>query len=236
MKKAILLVICLLSAAILAAQELEGAWVSIETYDEGVKIQYVTIISGDFISQAFYEKSTGEFKGTWGGKFSVKDDKITYTVEFASFDPELVGTSRKMVFTKVDDKLQIEDDKIWTRIDDGTPGELFGAWLISGRKRDGEIVQRDTSGPRKTMKILSGTRFQWIAYNTETKEFMGTGGGTYTTIDGKYTENIGFFSRDDSRVGASLEFNYELKDGDWHHSGLSSKGKPIYEVWSKRTH
>ncbi len=96
-------------------------------------------------------------------------------------------------------------------------------------------MKRDTSGPRKTMKILSGTRFQWIAYNTATKEFMGTGGGTYTTIDGKYTENIGFFSRDDSRVGASLEFNYELKDGDWHHSGFSSKGNPIYEVWSKRT-
>ena len=80
------------------------------------------------------------------------------------------------------------------------------------RKRDGEIVKRDTSGPRKTMKILSGTRFQWIAYNTETKAFMGTGGGTYTTLDGKYTENIGFFSRDDSRVGASLQFDYELKE------------------------
>nr|WP_299343463.1 hypothetical protein [Allomuricauda sp.] len=84
------------------------------------------------------------------------------------------------------------------------------------------------------MKILSGTRFQWIAYNTETKEFMGTGGGTYTTENGKYVENIGFFSRDDSRVGASLSFDFELKDGDWHHSGKSSKGNPIYEIWSKR--
>ena len=26
------------------------------------------------------------------------------------------------------------------------------------------------------MKILSGSRFQWIAYNTETRQFMGTGG------------------------------------------------------------
>ena len=82
------------------------------------------------------------------------------------------------------------------------------------------------------MKILSGTRFQWIAYNTETKEFLGTGGGTYTTDNGKYTENIEFFSRDDSRVGASLEFDYEVKDGKWHHKGESSKGDPIYEIWS----
>ena len=105
---------------------------------------------------------------------------------------------------------------------------------MSGRKRDGEIQQRDTNRPRKTMKILSGTRFQWIAYNIETKQFMGTGGGTYTTIDGVYTENIEFFSRDNSRVGASLPFNFELQEGKWHHSGNSSKGAPIYEIWSQR--
>ena len=84
------------------------------------------------------------------------------------------------------------------------------------------------------MKILSGTRFQWIAFNTETKEFMGTGGGTYSTVDGKYTENIDFFSRDNSRVGASLEFDYELNGDEWHHKGLSNKGDPIYEIWNLR--
>jgi len=120
------------------------------------------------------------------------------------------------------------------RIDNGTPGKLQGAWLMSGRIRDVKEQTRDTSGPRKTMKILSGTRFQWIAYNTDTKEFMGTGGGTYTTIDGTYTENIEFFSRDNSRVGASLSFQYEVKENEWHHRGLSSKGKPIYEIWSPR--
>ena len=63
---------------------------------------------------------------------------------------------------------------------------------------------------------------------------MGTGGGRYTTENGTYTEHIEFFSRDKSRVGAALAFNYELKDEDWHHSGLSSRGEPIYEVWSLR--
>ena len=84
------------------------------------------------------------------------------------------------------------------------------------------------------MKILSGTRFQWIAYNIETKEFKGTGGGRYTTENGRYTEQIEFFSKDDARVGAELGFDYELKEGEWHHSGLNSKGKPMYEIWSKR--
>ncbi|GAB1307461.1 hypothetical protein KH5_01440 [Urechidicola sp. KH5] len=85
------------------------------------------------------------------------------------------------------------------------------------------------------MNILFGTRFQWITCNTETKQFMGAVGGTYTTIDGKYTESIEFFSRDNSRVGLSLEFDYDLKDGDWHHSGFSSKGAPLHETWTLRT-
>jgi hypothetical protein len=63
---------------------------------------------------------------------------------------------------------------------------------------------------------------------------MGTGGGTYTFANGKYTEHIEFFSRDSSRVGAALTFDGKLENGDWHHSGLSSKGDPIYEVWSRK--
>jgi hypothetical protein len=71
------------------------------------------------------------------------------------------------------------------------------------------------------------------AINPETKEFFGTGGGTYTFKSGKYTENIEFFSRDSSRVGASLSFDGKLNNGEWHQSGLSSKGDSIYEVWSR---
>lgn len=121
----------------------------------------------------------------------------------------------------------------WKRIDDGAPGQLAGAWLITGRKVNDEM-HTIKPGARRTMKILSGTRFQWIAYNAETKEFFGTGGGTYTTQNGKYTEHIDFFSRDNSRVGASLEFDFSLEDGNWRHKGLSSKGDPIDEVWTKR--
>ncbi|MBK8310764.1 MAG: hypothetical protein IPL04_07545 [Chitinophagaceae bacterium] len=55
----------------------------------------------------------------------------------------------------------------------------------------------------------------------------------YTLKDGKYTETIEFFSRDSSRVGASLSFDYSLKEGVWIHQGLSSKGAPIYEEWSR---
>ena len=154
--------------------------------------------------------------------------------EFHTLTPEKVGTRDIMKFS-VQDKTLKMDNIDYEQIDDGTPGVLNGSWLFANRKSDGQLGEpRSADNPRKTMKILSGTRFQWIAYNTATKDFSGTGGGTYTTNDGKYTENIDFFSRDNSRVGASLEFEFQLIDDSWHHQGLSSRGEPIYEIWERR--
>ena len=84
------------------------------------------------------------------------------------------------------------------------PQALDGQWLMGGRMRNGEISYRDTSGPRKTLKVLFNGRFQWIAFNTDTFAFMGTGGGNYSSVDGIYKEEIKFFSRDNSRVGAGV--------------------------------
>jgi hypothetical protein len=214
------------SVFIAAGQEPDGAWVHEE---DGTR--EVMIITDGYFSISTFKKN--EFIETQGGLAEKSDGALHLTFEFHTQQAELVGTEYDMEYQLKGDQLEA-DFVSWKRLDKGGPGKLAGAWLISGRERDGEIVMMDNSGPRNTMKILSGTRFQWIAYNTETREFLGTGGGTYTTRDGKYTENIDFFSRDNSRAGASLEFDYEIKDGNWHHKGLSSKGQPIYEVWSKR--
>ena len=105
---------------------------------------------------------------------------------------------------------------------------------MAGRMTDQGERRRDSSRPRKTMKFLLDGYFQWIAFNTETFQFFGTGGGYYTAEIGKYIEHIEYFSRDNSRVGAILPFNYSLKESDWHHQGFSSKGDPIHEIWSTR--
>jgi hypothetical protein len=86
---------------------------------------------------------------------------------------------------------------------------------------------------RKTIKLLSGQRFQWAAINTDTGEFFGTGGGTYSFREGQYTEHIEFFSRESSRVGMSLSFSGRVEGRNWYHSGKSSRGEPISEVWSR---
>lgn len=223
----------------LAAQSLVGAWKYQETAESGQIMDVTVILTEGYQVATWYDAETGAFVKTNGGMWSKEGYTVTERIEFDSENNERVGSEISFdVEWDGADKMRIMGRDTWlTRIDAGAPGALAGAWLMSGRKRNGEgdIQSRDTSLPRKTMKILSGTRFQWIAYDTETREFKGTGGGNYTTIDGRYTENIAFFSRDDSRVGASLPFNYELVDGAWHHSGKSSKGAPIYEVWSLRS-
>ena len=226
---------CLFLATFSNGQSIIGAWERLHTSETGVALRSIVIFVDGYQTIASFDATSGKFVSTNGGTWQLKVDLMTETVEFDTKTPERVGSSVSFQVQITNETLEIVGkDVLFKKIDDGTPGDLKGAWLMSGRIVDEKLQDRDTSSPRKTMKILSGTRFQWIAYNTETKQFSGTGGGRYTTIDGVYTEHIEFFSRDDSRVGASLTFDYKMVDGNWHHSGLSSKGDPIYEIWSIR--
>jgi hypothetical protein len=235
MKKIIGIIICACIWFGSNAQDIIGAWEAIHTSENGAKLKSVLILSDGYQVISTYDLDSGEFISSNGGTWKLIGDTMTEKVEFNTEDSESVGDEVSFEVFVTDSVMGIVgSDMKLKRIDNGMPGILNGAWLMSGRKRGGEIQLRDTNRPRKTMKILSGTRFQWIAYNTETKEFMATGGGTYTTIDGVYTENIEFFSRDASRVGKSLKFDFNLKEGKWHHSGFSSKGDPMYEIWSVR--
>jgi hypothetical protein len=234
MNKAIFILFCILTTFEIMAQSPIGAWRA--DIDNGKTVlRSVLILTENHSTFTTYDSESGEFVSTSGGSWKVENNTITELIEFDSKNPERVGTKSSFDFIIKDSIMTIPDTNLtFTRIDNGTPGDLHGAWLMSGRTMDGEIQVRDTDTPRKTMKILSGTRFQWIAYNTETKQFMVTGGGTYKTQNGTYTENIEFFSKDNSRVGLSLEFQFNLKDENWHHTGFSSKGDSIDEVWSKR--
>ncbi len=212
----------------------QGAWRTEYTAPDGQQATVVAIVMDGFIGEAEYRTDDGSFRWALAGSWELTDGQFALQFECHSSDSSLVGTTWKAPYRISKNTVQFEGDgRIWERIDDGNETPLASPWLITGRMRNGEM-QRRTPGARKTMKILSGSRFQWLAYNTETREFRGSGGGTYSATDGNYIENIEFFSRDDSRVGATLPFQFEIIDGEWHHSGKSSKGDPIHEVWSRR--
>lgn len=220
------------------AQNLEGAWKLINQNGKPVTDQeFVKIYQDNYFSFGVKNVSDDHFIGAGGGPFVYQDGKYSETLDFFTLDSSQVGTSTSYKLEWSSENLVLTGNtkggmlvETWEKISD-SKDSLTGNWVITGRKREGEI-SRSTPSARRTVKILSGGRFQWIAFNSETKEFSGTGGGTYTAKDGKYVENITFFSRDDSRVGASLSFDFEVIDGEWHHSGMSSTGSPIYEIWT----
>ena len=180
------------------------------------------IIDSEYLVVTEFNKTSGAFVKTYGGYYEIEGDSYKVSLEFNSdFEKDSIQS------------IELTKDNSWRNISK-PESSLQGKWVMSGRYNNGEFRTRDTNLPRKTMKVLNNGFFQWIAFNTETFRFSGSGGGEYETVDGKYIEKIQYFSRDDSRVGAELDFNYEVKEGDWYHSGLSSKGNPINEVWTLR--
>ena len=180
------------------------------------------IIDSEYLVATEFNKTSGAFVKTYGGYYEIEGDSYKVSLEFNSdFEKDSIRS------------IELTKNNSWRNI--SKPESLLqGKWVMSGRYNNGEFRTRDTKLPRKTMKVLIDGFFQWIAFNTETFRFSGSGGGEYEAVDGKYIEKIQYFSRDDSRVGAELDFNYEVKEGDWYHSGLSSKGNPINEVWTLR--
>jgi hypothetical protein len=211
--------------------ELMGAW------EAGTDPKQTMIVSEQFFAVAIYDQQGKKFVSTYGGRWKSDGKVLVETIEFNSESPEQVGKKFKLPYALKSGKFSLtEEDKKteWTRLDNGKPGQLAGAWLITGRMQPDGQLRTMTPGAQRTMKILSGTCFQWIAYNIDKKQFLATGGGNYTTQNGQYTENILFFSRDNNRVGSSLEFEFSLRGGNWNHKGKSSKGDSIHEIWTRR--
>lgn len=208
-----------------------GAW----KVQEGT-LEQVLLFSDGYFMHTIFDTQNKQFIQSRGGTYKISGRNLEVKIEFNTQDKEQIGQSMTYAFVIGSKKLSsdISGKKLsWTLLDQGK-GEIAGTWRMSGRKQNGNITYSPPRA-RKTLKVLTGTRFQWAAINAETKEFFGTGGGTYTFKDGKYTEKIEFFSRDNTRVGASLSFDGKLIDGNWHHSGLSSTGNPIYEIWSRES-
>ena len=185
-------------------------------------ITHRILMDQNYFVETQFVSDPPEFILTRGGFYTQSGEEFMVDFEFNS-NFEKDGLKQ----------MKIEKTKKWKKISN-SPMDLNGKWLMAGRMTDQGERRRDTSAPRKTMKFLWDGYFQWIAFNTETFEFFGSGGGFYTAENGKYTEHIEYFSRDNSRVGAVLPFDYSLKDSDWHHQGFSSKGDPMHEIWSIR--
>jgi hypothetical protein len=174
------------------SDELTGAWMHQNNNGE-----HLLLFVDGYCTHSIYSKAEKKFMETRGGMYTTKDNKFTVAIEFDTSNKEQTGSSLVSDFLITGDEATMEvagKKRIYKKLDDGS-APLSGVWHITAQMREGNVVPIHRTGTRKTLKILSGTRFQWTAIDTGTKEFFGTGGGTYQFENGKYTEHIEFFRK-----------------------------------------
>ena len=227
----ILLIISAAAAVKPAKTDLDGAWRSAGPSGATVMLT----LMDNYLMQTTYEPS--RFISTRGGTWQRTGDNLRLTVEFDTEDSGRVGRMEPYRVAMRDGQLMLSGpagQQTFSRVDGpSTQTPLAGLWRITGRANDAGQITTMQRGSRKTLKLLTGSRFQWVAINPQTKQFFGTGGGTYRFQDGQYTEMIDFFSRDNSRVGRSLTFGGTVDGSEWHHTGQSSTGGKVDEIWSR---
>jgi hypothetical protein len=213
------------------ADTLTGAW----GFGDGDH-KNVMIFSTNVFSVADYNLKDKKFISSYGGTWRVDGNKLIRKIEWHSKDSTQVGTEWAHDIKSNNNQLNINTlNEKWDRLDNGTPGALAGVWVITGNYNNDKVSKRaNPFFPRRTMKVLSGKYFHWIAYNVTTKQFLNAGGGTYTTAGNKYTENIEFFTKTPESIGKSLVFDYSFVDSDWRHKGQKSTGGALDECWTKR--
>ncbi|MEO1217172.1 MAG: hypothetical protein AAFY45_26840 [Bacteroidota bacterium] len=220
---------------------IEGAWELTQIRGESAKdlnIRMVKIISGGHFSFAFFNDDSQQFFSAGGGTYSYANGRYSEHIEFHTISPELAGTSIHFTAEFKDNTWQHTGsingeplEEVYQRIDEGAGLDHVGSWEIFRLSNEGGKMVPQQKGMR-TIKLLSGSRFQWATWDERKGEFIGTGGGTYDTQEGYYTENIEFFSRDSIRVGKSITFGCDIKGNTWHHEEYAgSRGLQINEIW-----
>ena len=139
MKKILLLLMFTLLSISINAQSFVGAWERYHNSEKGEELKSVVIFSDGFQAISTYNAKTGKFIYSNGGAWKLNGDSITEKVEFDTNNPERVGSEVTFKVEINEYSMRIVGSEMkFQRVDNGKPGELNGAWLMSGRIRDGK--------------------------------------------------------------------------------------------------
>jgi hypothetical protein len=237
MKKIAITLLLVFSVIPAISQTLNGAWRLIEKDNSSVKNEVTKLYSNSYFTYSVYQKDSGNFIEAGGGRYILDFFNYREHYEIDSTNPERSGTTTNYKAIVEDDILQVTNLKTgvverWEKIDEADDFEMTTCWRIHEKLDEGDSDWRLIEyGPRKTLKMLTNNYYQVLALNSETGKFVGSSGGTWVKSDDTYTENIKFFSKDQSNVGRSLEFNRKYDDGLWYHTGKNTKGNVLMEKW-----
>lgn len=192
----LVLVSVFINANPLFGQWVNGVYEKTERNDTSTQTIRLMIKDAYFILTTF-NTAPASFNNTLGGILTTEGKNFIVNLEFNSAIAkdslkmlkgtfQLKGNSCVVIF---DNGNKLELEKVTKDIQN-----FEGAFLMAGRVTEQGESRRRIDVPRITMKMLLDGYFQWIAFNRETFEFSGTGGGRYIADNtGAYIEQIEFF-------------------------------------------
>lgn len=220
------------------AQILNGAWRLVEQNDQPVKHEVIKLYSNSYFTYSAHDKATGKFIRAKGGLYTLNDLSYKEHLEIDSNDPLYSGTTMEFVVSLSDSEMMVtnlntgEQEK-WQKFDDADNYQMAYCWRIHKKKdKANEDWSTIAYAPRKTLKLLTNNRYQVLALNSKTGQFVGSSGGTWSSEgDNTYMEHIEFFSKDQNNVGRSLTFQKTFEDGLWLHTGKTTNDEAMMEKW-----
>jgi hypothetical protein len=221
------------------AQILNGAWRLVEENGQPVEHEAIKLFSNSYFTYAAYDKASGEFIEATGGTYTLQHLSYKEHLDIDSKEPQHSGKTISYHNTLKGKSLTLlnlatGDKQVWEKFDEGDNYQMAFCWRIHKKKDEGDADWRTIEyRPRKTLKMLTNSRYQVLALNSETGQFVGSSGGRWSGDGDSYMEHIEFFSKDQSNVGRSLEFKRAFEDGLWLHTGKATKGEEMMEKWHR---
>lgn len=223
----------------LYAQHLNGAWRLIEEDGNRVNSETIKLYSNSYFTYSTFDKASGGFIEAGGGTYFYEVFSYTENIEIDSNEPKHSGVTlpyKAILSEKLLTLTNLRSGKtqLWEKFDEATDYEMATCWRIHEKRDEGdEHWRRIEYSPRKTIKMITNNRYQVLALNSKTGEFIGSSGGTWSKDKISYTENIEYFSKNQNNVGKSLKFNRKIVDGLWHHTGKQTNGLLMMEKWMR---
>ncbi len=221
------------------AQILNGAWRLVEKNGKPVEYEAIKLYSNSYFTYAAYEKDSGQFMEAKGGTYTLNNFSYKEHLDIDSNEPKHSGTTREYLNVLDNKQLTLTnlitgDKEKWVKFDEADNYEMAFCWRIHKKKDEGDAEWRTIEyRPRKTLKMITNSRYQVLALNSETGQFVGSSGGSWSGSSKDYIENVEFFSKDQSNVGKSLEFKRTFDKGLWLHTGKTTKGEDMMEKWHR---
>lgn len=122
-----------------------------------------------------------------------------------------------------------------SRAEPPTNEDITGStWKLVSTKYGDDQEWTNVAADEDKIKMMTGTHFVWVSYQSGDGRVQGTGGGTYTLKDGTYIERVEFGGGNVRELrGQDHVFTLDLRGDRLEQTGQLSTGFKIAEVWQR---